>query len=67
MGELGGAVWWDCVGELCVPGPPGGGSMGAEVHNLSAIQTPTGDHSILLFSVLYSAPVCVVTHLYMIS
>ena len=37
---------------------------GAEVHNLSASQTPTGDHSIILFSVLYHAPVCAVTHLY---
>ena len=37
---------------------------GAEVHKLSASQTPTGDHSIILFSVLYRAPVCAVTHLY---
>ena len=37
---------------------------GAEVHKPSASQTPTGDHSIILFSVLYYAPVCAVTHLY---
>ena len=37
---------------------------GAEVHKLSASQTPTGDHSIILFSVLYRAPVCAVPHLY---
>ena len=42
-------------------------SNGAEVHKLSASQTPTGDtgdHSYILFSVLYRAPVCAVTHLY---
>ena len=36
----------------------------AEVHKPSASQTSTGDHSIILFSVLYCAPVCAVTHLY---
>ena len=35
----------------------------AEVHKLSASQTSTGDHSIILFTVLYRAPVCAVPHL----
>ena len=37
---------------------------GAEVHKLSASLTATGDHSFIPFSVLYRAPVCAVTHLY---
>ena len=67
-----------CVGSCVPPGGPqvlGGVTSsgqkngpdlpnGAEVHKLSASQTPTGDHSFILFSVLYRAPVCAVTHLY---
>ena len=39
---------------------------GAEVHKLSASQTPTGDHSIILFSVLYipCTSVCCHTPMY---